>query len=1019
MSTQMISGLASSLDWRSMIDQLIELDRRPLNLITQKKTDAANRKKAWQDINSKLASVKSAIETLRKASTFTVYQSSLSSSSSTAADDLLSVSLGSSSGSGTFEIEIQQLAQAEKLSSNNFSSKTQALGLSGEFLLGGRRINVEATDSLNALADKINLANMGTTPSGVSASVQTTAAGSYRLVLTAAATGAAGISIQDASASDIVQSLGFTSSGASIKNATSSGAESDAFTSSTTSVQTLLGLSSAPSGTTVQIGAHTDIEIDLSQSLTQIKDSINTQAGTAIASIEEESVDGATQYRLKLVGTTYVDDGNVLEALGVLAGAHASVAQVVKGEAMTKTSGAGGGVVTAATTFAQINTGSDANNVVNLDTIAISGKDHDGNTVSGSFTITDKATTTVGDLLTEIENVFDAQGFAVTATVDGSGKITVTDDTTGMSQLTVSLVTNNEGGGTLDFGAFAADTEGRARQIQAGGDARIEIDGTLIERSSNSIDDVLSGVTLNLKKAEVGAIVTATLTRDADTIAASVDSFVSAYNAAVTAINKQSEYDQETKTTGGPLFGDSTLSSVRNQLLTLVIGAVSGAPSSLNTLRSVGLELSDSGGLTFDKTTFNSLVETDFDNLLSFFTVRGSSANSQLSYASSTRDTLAGSYAVNITSAAAQATVTGATDLSGGLAGNMTLTLTDALTGQAAVVSTLTAGMTADDVAAAINSELNQSYTQTLTEATGHSTVSGQGGGAITSATTWEQINTGGDANDLTNGDVISFSGTNRFGASVGGYFTISNKATDTVGGLLEAIETAYDDEVNATVDDQGRIVLTDKQLGTSNITLSLSYDGEGSLSFDTVNTTTTGRYAMDITAGTDGAGHLTLTHNEYGSNYGFTIAQSVNHLGIVDQAYAGEDVEGTIDGVAAAGSGRILSVSSAEADTNGLSISYAGTATGAIGSLDLSLGFSEMVERMLYSYTDSYSGYISARITGIDSSMESFDSRIELMEMRLDAKRERMVTQFVRMEKLMSTLQSQSSWLSAQTGSL
>ena len=35
-STQLVSGLASGLDWRSVVDQLIEVERVPVNLLEKK-----------------------------------------------------------------------------------------------------------------------------------------------------------------------------------------------------------------------------------------------------------------------------------------------------------------------------------------------------------------------------------------------------------------------------------------------------------------------------------------------------------------------------------------------------------------------------------------------------------------------------------------------------------------------------------------------------------------------------------------------------------------------------------------------------------------------------------------------------------------------------------------------------------------------------------------------------------------------------------------------------------------------
>ncbi len=1018
-STQMVSGLSSGIDWATMIDQLIAVDRNSVVLQENKVAAFEEKKAAWQSLNTNLSQLESAIAKLTDPDNFNLFIASLASNSSTDAADILSVSVDDDASVGTFDIIVNQTAANEKLSSTNFSSTSDALGLSGEFILGGQRVEVETTDSLNDLVSKINQANSGDAPSQVSASILTAGQDNYRIVLTSGQSGTEGIDIRDASATNVLQSLGFIDSGTEVANSTVSGALSATFTSADSSVSALLGLDGALSGTTVQIGAHSNLTLDLSQSLTQIRDSINTQAGQNVASIvSEEDDEGTTVYRLKLIGTSFSDDNNVLQVLGLLTGTHGTVAEVQQTGALSQTSAAGGGVITAATTFAQINTGSDAGNVADGDTISIVGTDHDGNAVSGSFTITAAGTSTIGDLLTQIETLY---GGGVTASVDAEGKITVTDDVSGVSQLTVSLAANNEGGGTLDLGETTVATSGRTMQIQAGRDASISIDGLTVTSESNTITDVVSGVTLNLLKADSGTTVTIDVQRDGDTLGSLVNGFSGAYNTVIDWINTQMTYNSETQKPGGPLFGDSTLSSIRQGVMNLVTDTVDGASSSLNTLKSIGLELTDKGQMTFDSSTFSSALNTQFDNVVALFAARGWGSTGTLSYVDYGDNSDAGVYSVNITQAAQQASVTGSANLDDvdGLDGDETLTITDKLTGQVASIA-LTAGMDSDAVAAAINSELNRVYTQVLTEASGHQTTTASGGPAFISAlTTLDSIDTGGDNNDLSNGDSITFSGTSRSGRAISGSFIIEDVTTDTMGGLLDAIEEAYDSKVSATIDSNGSIVLTDKQGGTSQLSISLGYSGDGSLSFDTVDETISGRHAIGVSASVDGSGNLTLTHANYGDSYGFSVAQSSNHLGFADQELLGTDVAGTINGQAATGKGQLLSGDEGSAGVDGLTLKYSGTTTGAVGSMTFRLGFAGEMERLLAAYTDPYTGYIDAKNDGFEDSISSLNDNIERMDARLDLKREMMITQFIAMEKMLGQLQNQQSWLSAQLGSM
>ncbi|MGD8892244.1 MAG: flagellar hook protein, partial [Desulfobacterales bacterium] len=294
--------------------------------------------------------------------------------------------------------------------------------------------------------------------------------------------------------------------------------------------------------------------------------------------------------------------------------------------------------------------------------------------------------------------------------------------------------------------------------------------------------------------------------------------------------------------------------------------------------------------------------------------------------------------------------------------------------------------------------------------------------------TTWDQVYIdGSNSANLADNDVISFSGTTRSGGDVDGSYTISDASTDSVQGLLSAIESAYGNGITAAVDSSGQIVLTEKNSGNSQISITFDYSQAHNLSFgSSVSTANTGgqegRYAMDITATDDGSGHLVLTHDNYGSNYSFTISESAGASGnklwtggdqTVDN---GVDVAGTINGEAATGSGQILTGDDGESNIDGLVIKYTGTAEGLdVGETKLTLGTAELFDRVLFSITDSYEGYVAFKQDSLQNSIDSFETRIEEMEARLDLKMENMINKFVAMETALSVMQSQSEWLTGQ----
>jgi len=104
--------------------------------------------------------------------------------------------------------------------------------------------------------------------------------------------------------------------------------------------------------------------------------------------------------------------------------------------------------------------------------------------------------------------------------------------------------------------------------------------------------------------------------------------------------------------------------------------------------------------------------------------------------------------------------------------------------------------------------------------------------------------------------------------------------------------------------------------------------------------------------------------------------------------------------------------------DAKGLMIRYSGTATGNVGTFTLTYGIAELMDRALYHVTDSVDGTISNKTETIQDQIENIDESIQRLEDRIEQKLARLEQQFIAMETALSTLQSQSSWLSSQLDS-
>ena len=1156
--TSAIGGLVSGLDTSNLIEQLVGVSRKRVDLVVTNQTKQSDKLAAFQGLNTQLTAFLAKADVLRESDTFDVFKTSTSTTSTTfTADELVTVSATEEASPGTHTVTYtagSQLAQARQLSSASFSSKSTGLNLTGEFLINGQTISIVTSDSLADIASTINTANSGTDATGVTASLISVSDTDNRMILTSDNTGKDQFVILDASIStggdaNILQTLGYTDGTTTIKNPTSDGAKSEAFSSSTSAIGSLLGLSSPQNSSTVQINGN-NITIDLAtDSLTDIATTISAVSGVT-ASVVSTTTEGVTTYQLDISGTiNFTDSNNILEAVGVLEGGQSTVAEVHTASAdnynlsnavidsttkfnniytglissAANTLTAGGNIV-AGSTFGAINTtGGPGNDITNLDTISISGTKQDGTAVGAyNFTITDKATTTVQDLLTNIETNFDlttgsvvidsagkiqindnysgdsqlsiafvesaglldfgtyaadnnvangdkifltgtdSTGSAVTgtftitdtnvdtidglltqietvfglgassATVDSNGQIIITDDSAGDSQLSVTIQTDNAGGGTLDFGTVDITTEGYGMESTAGQDVKVVIDGVAVTRSSNSIDDVISGVTLDIARVDTSdfSTVNITISRDTDSIKGKVNEFTDSYNEIMENINQHFAYNEETKK-AGVLSGESTLRTIKSIIQNTISNAIPLLPADSNSLPLIGITSDKYGKLSVKDSTFLTKINSDFNAVKRLFVAEGTTTNSEITYVSHTKNTVGGEFAVTINTVASQATETGTQVLTNGIGAGLTdtLTITDTSSGRVATISLdgdAESGNSIDNIVNTINSELGTDRTQVLAGLNAQTQITG--GAPITATTKFNEIDTtGGPGTDLNNNDIIYYSGTTRSGLSISDSYTISNVSTDTVQNFLSAIENAYDNQVKATINSSGKIVVTDSTIGDSQ--LSISITEPGGLDFGTVLETNVadggvnGRFAMEITASKDGSDKLVLTHDSYGSAFGFTTTEASALLGTVG-TYTGVDVVGSINGEAATGTGQTL-VGDAPPDISsstsieGLTIEVTSTTTGSKGNVRLTMGVGEMMYNNVDSVTDQFDGLLTIRMDGLQDTIDDMQDSVVAMEKRLAMETLRLNKTFVALELNLSKLQSVSSFMAQQLGQL
>lgn len=176
-----VSGIGSGLDINGLVSQLMSSEQRPMNLL-KKQESATNAKiSAYGQLTSSLASLQAAVRKLTA--------TGISACTATSSSAALAVSTGSNAAPGNYSIQVNQLAQAQKLVSPGFADASAALG-AGTLAItvaGGASVALApASNSLEGLRDAINNAGLG-----VSASiVDDGSASGKRLVIAGKDTGA-------------------------------------------------------------------------------------------------------------------------------------------------------------------------------------------------------------------------------------------------------------------------------------------------------------------------------------------------------------------------------------------------------------------------------------------------------------------------------------------------------------------------------------------------------------------------------------------------------------------------------------------------------------------------------------------------------------------------------------------------------------------------------------------------------------------------------------------------------------
>ncbi len=168
-----LSGLASGFDWKSFIDQMIQVERAPEQTLRASQLALNRKNTTYGDIKSQLSAFQTSVQTLQAA---TLFDSRTAQTSDTTA---ATATATGGAALGAFVFNVTQLATASRITgtanagsplsqTNDVSALTLAAAnfpiavTAGTFTVNGRQITIATTDTLQQVFDKIAAATNNT-----------------------------------------------------------------------------------------------------------------------------------------------------------------------------------------------------------------------------------------------------------------------------------------------------------------------------------------------------------------------------------------------------------------------------------------------------------------------------------------------------------------------------------------------------------------------------------------------------------------------------------------------------------------------------------------------------------------------------------------------------------------------------------------------------------------------------------------------------------------------------------------
>ncbi len=272
-----------------------------------------------------------------------------------------------------------------------------------------------------------------------------------------------------------------------------------------------------------------------------------------------------------------------------------------------------------------------AHQIISKSSTAVSGVDADivgGG--SGTFqfqvgtgsiqTVNLDATGTLDDLRTAINDL----GSGVSASILNTGsdaspqfRLVLSANETGLDQA-ITIVADDTILDTVTTGVDTFQAAQDSEVVLGVTDVGAGTEAITINRSSNTLTDVVGGLTLNLQAVDATNPVTISVNQDNDAVKESISDFVNGYNEIVSFVNERTFYNTETKERG-IFVGESLARTVLDRVRESVFSQISGL-TNYSGASQIGFETQAADGtIKLNEATLETALSTNFSAVRDLF----------------------------------------------------------------------------------------------------------------------------------------------------------------------------------------------------------------------------------------------------------------------------------------------------------------------------------------------------------------------------------------------------------------